>query len=96
MRLDKKEKEALKYALRDFRGKIFLYGSRLDDNGKGGDIDIILKPDEKVNALKLTLKIQRLFFPRCEQKLDVIVYKEDNHFCREVIKHGKRLDIKSI
>lgn len=96
MRIDKQEKEALKYALQDFKGKIFLFGSRLDDSGKGGDIDIMVLPDEKINSLKLSLEIQKQFFYKCEQKLDVIVYKKGNPFCREVLKHGKRLDIQSI
>lgn len=96
MRFDNQEKEALKYALQGFKGKVFLFGSRLDDNGKGGDIDIMVVPDENVNALRLSLDIQRLFFSRCEQKLDVIVYNKDNPFCREVLKNGKRLDVQAI
>ena len=38
MRLDKIEKEALKKSLMDFKGEVFLFGSRLDDGKKGGDI----------------------------------------------------------
>ena len=96
MRFDIQEKEALKYALQDFKGKIFLFGSRLDDSKRGGDIDIMVIPEKKANALKLSLEIQKRFFSRCEQKLDVIVYNDDNPFCREVIKNGKGLDIQAI
>ena len=96
MRFDRQEKEALKYALQDFSGKIFLFGSRLDDTKKGGDIDIMVIPEKKINALKLSLEIQKRFFTICEQKLDIIVYNYDNPFCREVIKNGKRLDIQAI
>ena len=36
MRLDTQEKEALRFALKDFRGKAYLFGSRLDNTKKGG------------------------------------------------------------
>lgn len=96
MRLDKYEKEALKYAFKNFRGKVYLYGSRVDDTKRGGDIDLLLIPDETITPLKLAIEIQKRFFSRCEQKLDVLIYSEDNAFCREVINHAKRLDIESL
>jgi predicted nucleotidyltransferase len=96
MRFDKHEKEALTYAFQRFKGKIYLYGSRMDDTKRGGDIDLLLIPDEATNPLKLSIEIQKRFFSRCEQKLDVLVYREGNAFCREVMSHAKRLDIKSI
>jgi hypothetical protein len=97
MRFDKYEKEALKYAFKDFKGKVYLYGSRVDDTKRGGDIDLLLIPDdETITPLKLSIEIQKRFFSRCEQKLDVLIYSEDNAFCREVITHAKRLDIESL
>lgn len=93
MRFDKYEKEALKYALKDFIGEVYFFGSRLDDSKRGGDIDVIVIPEKKVNALKLSIEIQKRFFSRCEQKLDVLVYQEDSLFCREVMNHAKRVDI---
>jgi predicted nucleotidyltransferase len=96
MRFDRQEKEALKYAFKNFKGKVYVFGSRLNTGKKGGDIDIMVVPDEKVNALKLSIDIQKRFFSRCEQKLDVIVYKKDNPFCREVMNNAKRLNIKTI
>jgi predicted nucleotidyltransferase len=96
MRFDKNEKDALIYAFKNFNGKVYLFGSRLDDTKKGGDIDIMIVPNKKINTLKLSIEIQRRFFSRCEQKLDVIVFKEDNPFCREVMNHAERIDIKTI
>jgi predicted nucleotidyltransferase len=95
MRFDKKEMDALIYALKNFKGKVYVFGSRLDDTKKGGDIDIMIVPNKKINALKLPIEIQRRFFSRCEQKLDVIVFKEDNPFCREVMNRAERIDIKT-
>lgn len=71
MRLDIQEREALRYALQDFRGSVYLFGSRLNDSQRGGDIDILLIPDKKTNPLKLSLAIQRKCFLRCEGKIDI-------------------------
>lgn len=95
MRLDTEEKEALRFALKDFRGKVYLFGSRLDNTKKGGDIDILLIPQRKLPSLKLSLKVQTRFFSRCEEKIDVVVYR-DTPFCREIIKNAKRLNIARI
>jgi predicted nucleotidyltransferase len=97
MRLDKYERIALKNALKDFNGTVYLFGSRLDDAKNGGDIDILLLPEhsEEINPLKLSLKIQTKFFSVCEQNIDVVVYR--NHpFCEEIIKNAKKLNIAGI
>jgi len=44
MRLDEHEKKALKHALKDFHGEVYLFGSRVDSSKRGGDIDILLMP----------------------------------------------------
>lgn len=95
MRLDKDEKKALKYCLKDFNGDIYLFGSRCDDTKKGGDIDILLLSRDRVNPLKFSLQIQTKFFVICEQRLDVIVYR-DHPFYREILKSAKRLDLDRI
>lgn len=95
MRLDALEKEALRFALNDFKGEVYLFGSRLDETKKGGDIDVLLIPKKKVNPLRLSLKIQARFFSKCEEKIDVVAY-QDTPFCREILKNAKRLDISRI
>jgi predicted nucleotidyltransferase len=95
MRLDKYEKKALRFALKDFKGDIYLFGSRIDDAKKGGDIDILLIPRKRINPLKLSLKIQTRFFSLCEEKIDVVIY-DGGLFCKEVLIHAKRFDIKRV
>lgn len=95
MRLDKEEKTALKFALKGFKGEVYLFGSRVDHKRRGGDIDLLLIPKKKTNALKLSLKIQARFFSLCEEKIDVIVY-DHGLFCQEVLKNAKKIDIKRI
>jgi len=36
MRLDEHEKRALKYALQEFDGNVYIFGSRINDKKKGG------------------------------------------------------------
>ncbi len=95
MRLDIHEKEALKYALKDFDGDVYLFGSRVDDTKRGGDIDILLIPSRKINPLKLSLRIQAKFFSKCEERIDVVIYKR-SPFCQSTLKNAKRLDITRI
>ncbi len=94
--MDKLEREALKFVLRDFKGEIYLFGSRLDDDKKGGDIDILLIPRNKANTFKLSLKVEARFFSICEEKIDVLVYDKNNLFFKEILKNAKRIDIKRI
>jgi uncharacterized protein len=95
MRLDANEKNALKFALKDFHGEIYIFGSRIDTSKRGGDIDILLKPNKKCRPLKLTLDTQRKFFSQCEEDIDVVIYN-NSPFCREILKRAKQLDIKRI
>lgn len=91
MRLDKLERQALRFALKDIAAEAYLFGSRLDGRKRGGDIDILLVPKKRVNSLKLSLKVQARFFSVCEEDIDVIVYKKGNLFCREILKNAQRI-----
>lgn len=95
MRLDMQEKKALKVALQDFKGRVYLFGSRTDEKKKGGDIDILLIPKKKSNPVELALKVQTRFFSLCEEKIDVIVY-DGGIFCKEILRHAERVDIKRV
>ena len=93
MRLDNTEINALKYAFRDFKGEIYLFGSRVDNNKRGGDIDIIIFPEKKIDQFKMKIKIQKDFFLKCEENLDVVIYNENDLFCKEIIKNAERLTL---
>lgn len=95
MRLDEQEKEGLRFALKNFKGEVYLFGSRLDDKKKGGDIDLLLIPERRKVSLKLSLRIQTRFFSRCEERIDVVVYR-NTPFCKEILKNAKRVDISGI
>ena len=71
MRIDTKEWDALKKALQGVKGDVFLFGSRLDDKKKGGDIDILIFSEENPFALSRAVAVN--FFIECEEKIDVVV-----------------------
>lgn len=73
MRLKKYEIEVIKSAIRkyDDGAKVYLFGSRVDDRKKGGDIDLLvisekIKLDEK---LKIESSLDALLG---EQKIDLV------------------------
>ncbi len=91
VRLDECERKALKKALEGFKGEVYIFGSRLDPNKKGGDIDILLIPHYDVRPLDLEIEVQTKFFMECEEDIDVLVYK-DTPFFREILKSAKRIN----
>ena len=69
-----------KYASEIFgeNSQVFLFGSRVDDSQKGGDIDLYIKVEDKTHLfekkMKFLAKIKRILG---DQKIDV-VFNEDN------------------
>ena len=90
IRLDECERRALKKALENFQGEVYIFGSRLDPNKRGGDIDLLLIPSEEVKPIDLEIEIQAKFFKECEEDIDVLVYR-DTPFFREILKSAKRI-----
>jgi uncharacterized protein len=59
--------------------QIFLFGSRVDDDAKGGDIDLCILTDEKIPE-KLIWESRIDFFKTFGfQKLDIINYTINNN-----------------
>lgn len=71
MRLDNIERNALEKAIKDINGEVYLFGSRVENRKRGGDIDILILSDE--DPLKISQKVSINFFLECEEKIDVIV-----------------------
>ena len=76
MRLDSKQKGALDKAIKGIEDEIYLFGSRVDDTKKGGDIDILTFSKEDPYKLSQSVAIQ--YFMECEEKIDVIVMDPEN------------------
>ncbi len=79
MRLSQKEISAIKNNILSFdqNAKIYLFGSRVNDNAKGGDIDVLVISDKIGFTEKLKIRTG-IFREIEEQKLDLIVKKDFN------------------
>jgi len=76
--------------------KIYLFGSRIDDNGKGGDIDLFIDYDgtdkyEKKNDF--LLKLQQTIG---EQKIDVVLASTTDRLIESEAKNGIELNLSKI
>jgi len=96
MRLTPFEAKAIKQAFCETfeDGKIYLFGSRVDDSKRGGDIDLYLCPsqkfeDERIRKRMFLIKLDEYIG---EQKIDVIIAKDENRLIeKEALKMGIEL-----
>jgi len=96
MRLADNERELIRKAFFETfnDGKIYLFGSRVDDSLRGGDIDLYLCPTQKFdNVRELRRKFQILLYEYIgEQKVDVVMAKDKNRLIEKVaIRDGVEL-----
>ena len=95
MRLTEFEINVIKQSARDVFGsdvQFFLFGSRVDDTKKGGDIDLYIKAkvgNDLTHKFKLLIELEKKLG---EQKID-IVFAEDKSRAieQQAILHGIRL-----
>jgi predicted nucleotidyltransferase len=79
MRLSREEIQGIKNALSEIDNKavVYLFGSRVDDNKKGGDIDLLVFSKDMSFEKKLELQCLLLRFLG-DQKIDVVIASERN------------------
>ena len=78
MRLNTRAQEIIRDAVQDIFGPdaaVYVFGSRVDDNARGGDIDLLVKvpapmEDKHRRALTLTARLQMRLG---DQPIDVLV-----------------------
>jgi predicted nucleotidyltransferase len=77
MRLNSKEQQAIKTTIyqKDKDALIYLFGSRVDDNKKGGDIDLLVFSKRLGFTEQRQIKI-KLYELIGEQKIDLIIAKD--------------------
>ena len=77
MRLSEAEQKAIKAAVRnvDPEAQVFLFGSRANDEMKGGDIDILVISENIGYHEKLVIR-RELFKNLEDQKIDIVVAQD--------------------
>lgn len=81
MRLSDQQKKVIIETFRELfpNHKLYLYGSRVDQNSKGGDIDLLIVGKTYITLReKNKFKIE-LFKKLGEQKIDIVSYLENDY-----------------
>lgn len=93
MRLKDSEQLAILSTVKclDKNARVYLFGSRVDDAKKGGDIDLLVMSDRLTSDDKRTIKI-KLYELLGEQKIDIVLAAEDSDpFVRLALEKGVEL-----
>ena len=95
MRLTQYEINSIKKAFKEIfeSGDIYLFGSRVDDTKRGGDIDLFIDLTYKLDTKELLNKKSKfklaLYDIIGEQKIDVVISKDKNRSIeKEALKTG--------
>ena len=57
--------------------RVYLFGSRVDDQRRGGDIDLFIEPEHRDNTFQQKILLQtKLQLLPGDQKIDIVVAKD--------------------
>lgn len=93
MRLKDFEQDAIVSTIKslDINARVYLFGSRVDDTKKGGDIDLLVMSDSLTSDDKRAIKI-KLYELLGEQKIDIVLAAEDSDpFVKLALETGVKL-----
>ncbi len=95
LRLTNFEIQSIKQTFLDVfeEGEIYLFGSRVDDSLKGGDIDLYIKVKDKQGLLNKKIQFLAKVKEKIgDQKIDVVVSKDETKIIeKEAIAKGVKL-----
>lgn len=95
MRLQSREIQTIIRIAKEIYGEgvaVYLFGSRVDDTKRGGDIDLLIRTlGEKKGVLARIRMISRLKQCLGNQKIDVIGDHEDSLVVHEALEKGLQL-----
>lgn len=90
MRLNEFELQKIKEVYKKIfkHGELYLFGSRVDDTQKGGDIDLYIIPGEtagNLTEMKISFLVE-LKHAIGEQKIDLVIDRGENRLIDQVAK----------
>ena len=93
MRIDENEIKIIKSTILNYidDAKIMLFGSRVDDSKKGGDIDIFVQTNHKVSLSDEIKILSDLEINGIERKVDLVIqtpYKKSKSIFETALKEG--------
>ena len=100
MRLNPKERDAIAGAAHEVFAPgtaVFLFGSRVDDNKRGGDIDLLIQTPQPMTPAELvdhrTRFVSRLYRVLEEQRIDIVITAQERQDPRPVVASARRTGI---
>ena len=83
-RLQEYQISALKQVFKDTEGELYLFGSKVDINRKGGDVDILwICPNPEDTNLKTQLKLTRSYQQIVDERIDIQILPTEDKMSRE-------------
>lgn len=98
MRLSPEQLSAIRESATEAFGEgtvVWVFGSRVDDNRRGGDIDLLVAPPAYSAAEKLSRKLRfiaHLEKRLGERKIDVVIEAPDDD--RPIVRHAHRQGVR--
>ena len=74
--------------------KIYLFGSRVDDSKKGGDIDLFIETTEKIDMTTEISFLRAIYKNITSRKIDLLIktpYRQDKPIYHTAVNEGIRL-----
>ena len=93
MRLNSKEIKIIKENTQKIFGKskIILFGSRIDDEKVGGDIDLCIIPENKEDLFIKKLRLKAILEDLLFKPVDIVVARDENRLIEKEALKGVEL-----
>ncbi|MBP9726232.1 MAG: nucleotidyltransferase domain-containing protein [Gammaproteobacteria bacterium] len=95
MRLTQEERSHIKHHVSSIFGaqsRVFLFGSRVDDAKKGGDIDLFIEPECIFNPVEQEIQLlTKLQFVLGDQKIDIVIARDPNRLIEQEARRNGEL-----